>query len=385
MSDTTRPIVSMVYNSSVHVVTARLPLIAALKEAGYEVAVISPVDAATPELIKQGVSHHPIAMDQYGMNPIREIRCMRQIEAILRRINPAVSLHYTIKPNTFGALAAQRAGIPVINNIAGAGRAFSSGNPVLRRLVIGLYRRALRHSSKVFFQNSDDMRLFLNAGMAPLHAAERIPGSGVDLHRFRPTQLPAEPIKMLFIGRLLREKGIGEFLAATQLLVKRDSSRSIEFHILGEHQPSKLYVDRTHLDEAVRRRGVFYNGIVPADEIAGWIASAHCVVLPSYYGEGVPRVLLEACASGRPIITTDNVGCRDVVEDGVNGFMIRPRDAEALARSIAQFCDLDTSARENMGRAARATAERRFDERIVIKAYLDAISELVERNRRAAV
>lgn len=380
------PIVSIVYNSSSHVLKARMNLIAALKDAGYGVAILSPIDAATPELVKAGVTHHPIRMEQYGMNPLSELRSMRQIEAILRLIAPVASLHFTIKPNTYGTLAAHRAGVPVINNIAGAGRALSDGNPVLRRVAIDLYRRALRYSSKVFFQNRDDMRLFLDADLAPPQTVQWIPGSGVDLRRFSPAPPPSGPLKFLFIGRLLREKGVGEFLEAALQFGEQATMRpKPEFHIAGEHEPSRLYVEASRLTEATTRESIVYHGAVPPTRIDRLIADAHCVVLPSYYGEGVPRVLLEACASGRPIITTDNVGCRDVIEDGVNGFMIPLRDTASLVSAMKRFHKLDHSARAKMGAAARSTAENRFDEAIVIDAYMEALASVRAISRRIAI
>lgn len=375
-----KPVVAILYNTSTHVVKARIPLIEAIQSAGFDVAVLSPVDETTQTLIEHGVAHYAIEMSQYGMNPLAEIRCMRQIEDIFRQVSPVVSLHYTVKPNVFGTLAAARVRVPVINNIAGAGRIFSAKNPFLRSLAKILFRQALQHSLKVFFQNNDDMRMFLDHNMVSQDQAHRIPGSGVDLRRYRPSPYPRRPTKFLFVGRLLREKGIKEFLDAAQLFSKGETTIfPAEFHIVGEHEDSSLYLKESRLRVAIEDEGVIYHGSVLPKDVGPLISDAHCIVLPSYYGEGIPRVLLEACASGRPIITTDNVGCRDVVDDGVNGYMVPPRDSMALLDAFQQFCRLDEESLKLMSAAARSKAELEFDEAIVIEAYLKALSKFAKR------
>lgn len=369
--------VSILYNTSVYVVKFRLPLIRALQQAGYEVVVIAPTDEATPVLLETGARHIPIGMSQYGMNPLAELKSIREITAILRRLRPCASLHYTVKPNTFGAIAAERAGVPVISNIAGAGRAFSSGNPVMRRLVSGLYRRGLRKVHTVFFQNGDDMEVFLRGGLVRQEQCKRIPGSGVDLQTYHAAPLPEGPARFLFVGRLLHEKGIAEYLqAAEQVLAETPAGARPEFHIVGEHEDTGKYIPRADLDRLTKTGQVTYHGTLKPAQVAEEIRCATCVVLPSYYGEGVPRVLLEACASARPIITTDNVGCRDVAEPGQNGWMVPPRDAASLAGAMREFLALPHARIEDMAQAARHTAETRFDEKIVLRAYLDSISEI---------
>ncbi len=372
----TRPVVTIVYNTCVYVVKFRLPLIAALQDAGYDVVVIAPRDDATQTLIDLGIAHRHIDMSQYGMNPVAEIATLRQIETLLRELRPVASLHYTIKPNTFGSIAANRAGVPVLNNIAGAGRAFSGGNPAMRALVVRLYRWGLKRSHTVLFQNGDDMALFLRAGAVRKDQCARIPGSGVDLKAFVPTPLPDGPVRFLFVGRLLREKGIEEFLRAAAHLIAAAPEGHVQFDVVGEFEPGRAGLDRATLDRLTEPAEISYHGTVKPDAIKPMMRRASCVVLPSYYGEGVPRVLLEACASGRPIITTDNVGCRDVVEPGVNGWMVAPRDTAALADAMQAFVDAPRDQRDALAKAARQTAETRFDEKIVLAAYLDRLRAL---------
>ena len=373
----TRPVVTIIYNTCVYVEKFRLPLIAALQEAGYAVVVIAPIDEATPRLVERGIPHRPIAMNQYGMNPLAEIRSVGEIRAVLKELRPIVSLHYTVKPNTFGSMAAHQAGVPVLNNIAGAGRAFSGGNPLIRKLVIGLYRRGLGKSHTVFFQNGDDMALFRKAGLVRDSQCARIPGSGVDLTRFKATPLPEGGVRFLFVGRLLREKGVSEFLeAAETLLAEASDPDALRFDLIGEWENDRSHISSADLNRLTRAPQITYQGTVPPERIEVLMRDTTCVVLPSYYGEGVPRVLLEACASGRPIITTDNVGCRDVVEPGKNGWVVPPRDVVALTDAMRACADSRPEELAALGAGARRTAEAAFDERIVINAYLERLATI---------
>lgn len=371
------PIITIVYNTCDYVVKFRLPLIAALQAAGYKLVVVAPSDTATPILAKHEIEHRPITMSQYGMNPLAELKSIREIRTILEELRPVASLHYTIKPNTFGTLAAHQAGVPVLNNIAGAGRAFSSGNKIIRTLVIGLYSRALKRSRKVFFQNDDDMAVFRKAGLVRAAQCVRIPGSGVDLTRFVPSPMPGQPTRFLFVGRLLKEKGVVEFLeAANALLADAEDSDGLRFDLVGELEEDRSYISRDDLGRLTSPPQINYHGTIPPERIDPMMLDTSCVVLPSYYGEGVPRVLLEACASGRPIITTDNVGCRDVVEHGVNGFKVPIRDTKALAEAMRSMARLSPEDQYGMALAARAKAEREFDEEFVIEAYRKAIASI---------
>ena len=372
-----RPVVTIVYNTCVYVEKFRLPLIAALQEAGYDVVVIAPTDEATSRLAERGIAHRPITMSQYGMNPLAEMRSIREIRGILMELRPVASLHYTIKPNTFGSIAAHQAGVPVLNNIAGAGRVFSGGNLLIRTIVIALYRCGLRRSHTVFFQNGDDMKLFKKARLVRESQCIRIPGSGVDLTRFRPTPLPQRLVRFLFVGRLLNEKGALEFLkAAKTLLAETSDPASLRFDLIGEWEDDRAYISRVDLDRLTCPPQINYQGTVPPSRINGIMVNTSCVVLPSYYGEGVPRVLLEACASGRPIITTDNVGCRDVVEPGENGWMVTPRDTDSLVHAMRDCARAGTEELSRLGTKARQTAEARFDERIVLRTYLDRLASI---------
>ncbi|MEM9714957.1 MAG: glycosyltransferase family 4 protein [Pseudomonadota bacterium] len=374
-----KKVVTVQYNTCDHVVKARIPLIKAIQKNGYRVIVVAPTDNMTPMLKDHGVEHVPIHMTQYGMNPFSEFRTFQKTAHILNKIKPIVSLNYTVKPNTFGTIAAEYAQVPVINNIAGAGMIFSSGWSIKRSIVSTLYRRCLKKSRVVFFQNSDDMQLFLDKKFVRRDQCHRLPGSGVDLKRFTPTEIPKSGVRFLFIGRLLKLKGIEEYLqSANTLLDAENGSGKIEFHIVGEHRNDPAYINANTLRNLTQDPNIFYHGSVDPKQIENFIGTSSCVVLPTYYGEGVPRVLLEASASGRPIITTDNPGSRDVIEHERNGFSITSRNVKSLVAAMQRFTHLSYEEKTRMGQFARQKVESEFDETIVIDQYLRQINQIAK-------
>lgn len=296
----------------------------------------------------------------------------------------------------------------MVNNIAGLGAVFIRDN-WLTRLVRLLYKTALSRSQHVFFQNDEDMRQFVEQGLVVADKVSRLPGSGVDLRRFSPvaamdTLSPSPSVgtashstrpsnvngqvagypasgrgefRFLLVARLLWDKGVGEYVEAARM-VRRQYPTAI-FQLLGFLDvKNPTAVSRAQMDEWVAEGVVEYLGV--ADDVQPYLAAADCVVLPSYR-EGVPRSLLEAAAMGRPIVTTDAVGCRDAVSDGVNGLLCRVGDAGDLAEKMAQMIALSPEARAAMGRRGREKVEREFDERVVIKRYLDVIGRITGRRK----
>jgi glycosyltransferase involved in cell wall biosynthesis len=249
----------------------------------------------------------------------------------------------------------------------------------LTRLVRGLYRLALSRSAMVFFQNDDDRQMFVSGGLVGQAVTDRLPGSGIDLDKFAPVILPSQsPTRFLLIARMLWDKGVGEFVEAARLLKR--AGASADFCLLGFLDvQNPAAISRKQIDVWVEEGVVRYLGV--SDDVRAEIAAAGCVVLPSFYREGTPRALLEAAAMGRPIITTDAVGCREVVDDGVNGYLCLPRDAVDLAEKMARIAALSLAERELMGRLGREKVEREFDEQIVIGKYLEAIASVLERQK----
>jgi glycosyltransferase involved in cell wall biosynthesis len=365
--------ISIVYNTALYVYKFRMNLIKALQDQGHEVIVIAPRDEYVDQLEVAGIQFIDLPIAQYGMNPLTEIKGMVRLWKIFSKVKPDISLHYTIKPNIFGNLAARLAKVRVINNIAGGGRVFSSSGQVLKFIVKSLLRISLSKSSHVFFQNRDDFSDFDRMGLIDIQRASRIPGSGVDLTNFTVYDMGHTPV-FLFVGRLLKEKGIEEFVdAATRL---KEKGLVFEALIVGEHEERDDNISTTKLNSAIDQNIIEYVGAVSPDRIPELLERSTCVVLPSTYGEGVPRSLLEASASGRPIITTNSRGCRDALEDGVTGIMIENRSSLELSEAMAKFIEMPREKWIEMGQAGRAKMETEFAEQIVLDSYLRKIESL---------
>lgn len=361
-------------NTAWSLVNFRAGLIRALVNAGYEVVAVAPSDEYAVRLSDLGCRYVSLPMDNKGTHPGRDLLLLWRFYLLIRKERPNIYLGFTIKPNVYGSLAARLLRIPVINNITGLGSAFAEEN-WLSRLVKGLYRLALSRSIRIFFQNNDDRQLFVNMGLVCEEVTDRLPGSGVDLGKFTCTPKPSSAsrdgnFRYLLIARMLWDKGVGEYVEAARSLSK--DWPQVEFCLLGfidMHSPSAI--NRQQINEWENEGVVNYLGV--NDDVRDEILAADCVVLPSYYPEGVPRSLLEAASMERPIITTDSVGCREVVDDGVNGFLCRPRDAGDLAEKMEYMLNLSQDNRDDMGKKSRERIEREFDEQIVINKYLQEI------------
>ena len=369
--DTPPPVACLSANTTWYVVNFRMRLIESLQAAGWRVVVYAPPDRHVASLAARGIEHVPMRLVNAGTNPLRESATLLGIHRALARIRPDVVLTFTPKVNIYLSLAARALGVPAIANISGLGRAFEGGG-WLEHVSRTLYRVALRGPSTVFFQNCEDRDAFTRAGLVDPARTVRLPGSGVDVERFspRPRPDPSAPFRFLLVARLLRAKGVVEFAQAARIV--RTARPDVEFVLAGfvdDGNPaavSRAEIDGWERDGILRFAGSF-------DDMVPVYADADCVVLPSYYREGVPRSLLEAASMGRPVITTDSVGCRDTVVDGVTGLLVPPRDAQALAAAMLRLVGAEPLVRARMGEAARERVLREFDERRVIAAYMQAI------------
>lgn len=361
-------------NTAWNLVNFRTGLIRAMVAAGHEVVAVAPDDKYAASLNVLGCRFVPLHMENGGTNPVQDALLTWRFVCLFARERPDIYLGYTVKPNVYGSIAAHMMRIPVINNIAGLGSVFIKDGWLVR-VVRWLYRMALKRSAKVFFQNPDDRTLFIDGGMVRTKVAELLPGSGIDLNRFT-----ADPklvsgnhnFRFLLIARMLRDKGVGEYVEAAKLV--RQCWPLAEFCLLGFLDvKNPAAISRADMDAWVAEGVVNYLGV--SDDVRVEIAFADCVVLPSYR-EGTPRTLLEAAAMSRPIITTDAVGCREVVDDGVNGYLCNIRDARDLAAKMEQILSLSPDQRREMGLLGRAKMVAEFDEQIVIKKYLATIEEI---------
>lgn len=359
-------------NSTWNVANFRGGLVVGFQEAGYRVLVLTPDDSHVERVRALGCEWIELPMDAKGINPFADVLLFVRYWRVLRRLWPAAFLGFTIKPNVYGSLAAAALGVPVINNIAGLGTTFMRAG-WLNWVAKTLYRLALRRSKCVFFQNEDDRALFEQAGLVARERTRLLPGSGVDLARFAPRAAPTvdRPPVFLMSARLLWDKGVREYIEAARILKLRGIECDVRLlGFLDVANPSAVPREQV---EAWQQEGVV-NYLGETDDVRPILAEADIVVLPSYYPEGTPRSLLEAAAMGKPIITTDAPGCRDVVRDGVNGYLVPVRDAQALADALARFAALPVDKRLAMGRASREWVEQRYDERFVIRAYIDALA-----------
>ena len=366
-----RPIACLSANTTWYVVNFRSRLIESLIDQGWRVVVLSPPDRHVERLAALGAEHVPLTLDNAGTNPLRELGTLWRIRDAMARIRPAVVLTFTPKINIYLSLVARTLGVPVIANISGLGRAFVSGGWI-ERVSRALYGVALRWPSTVFFQNEEDRAIFIKAGLVDAARTHRLPGSGVDVNRFSPRPKPhAGPFQFLLVARLLWDKGVGEFVEAARIVKARHPE--VEFALAGfldVDNPSA--VPRSAVEQWEREGVIRFLGSF--DDMVPVYAQADCVVLPSYYREGVPRSLLEAASMGKPVITTDSVGCRDTVEDGVTGLLVRPRDADHLAEMFGLMLARSDADAARMSLQARQRALRQFDEQFVLDAYADAIS-----------
>lgn len=299
-----------------------------------------------------------LPIDRRGMNPARDAKLLGQYRAILKRLRPDLVLTYTIKPNIYGGLVCRELHIPYAVNITGLGSAIENGG-WLKRFVLALYKPALAGASVVFFENTRNRDTLVAAGVVPQGRDVVLSGAGVNLEDYPYQPYPQEgAVRFLFVGRVMHEKGVDELFAAARRL-KRAYGDGVEFHIVGSFEEGY----KPLMEELEQTGVVKYHGY--QSDMKRFYAIADCVVLPSYH-EGMSNVLLEAAASGRPLITSDIPGCREAVEPGVSGYLCPARDADALYAVMRQFLELPPAQRAAMGCRGRERMERQFGKATVV-------------------
>lgn len=311
-----------------------------------------------------------IPISRRGTNPITDLKLFMKYKKILRKEKPDLVLTYTIKPNIYGGLACRIAGIPYIANITGLGSAVEKKS-LLQLIILFLYRISCKKSSCVFFQNKENEDFFKRKKIF-LNKYRQIPGSGVNLNYYSLLDYPQNDIvNFLFIGRVMKEKGIDQFLDAARYIRKKYPDTN--FHILGfceEEYEEKLM--------EMQVMGIIqYHGM--QSDVREFHKISHCTIHPTYYPEGMSNVLLESAACGRPIITTNRSGCREIVDVGINGYLIEQHNSQDLIEKIEMFIKLDFKTRKQMGLASRRKVENEFNREIVIDAYLKEIEEVLNR------
>jgi glycosyltransferase involved in cell wall biosynthesis len=357
-------------------ITFRGPLLRAMVERGHEVIAMAPdgSEAVRVALAKLGVGFEELRLQRAGTDPLADLGTLVALTRRLRALRPDLVFGYTIKPILYGTLAARLARVPRrAVMITGLGYAFTRATDLRGRAVgliaTTLYRRALAACQTVFFQNPDDLAEFQRHRLlAPASRVSIVRGSGVDLDHYKTSALPAGPTVFLFVGRLLRDKGVYDFVAAARRL--RARRPDTVFRIAGWLDPNPESVTTTELDAWIQEGVIEYLGAIA--DIRPTLAAAHVLVLPSYR-EGTPRSVLEAMSMGRAVITTDAPGCRETIIDGESGLLVPVADPEALELAMHRLCsDRPLLARLAMHGHARATAL--YDARIVARGMLDAMA-----------
>lgn len=366
-------------NTDWYLYNFRLPLAALLRDKGWQVLFVSPPGPYGDRLRAAGYRWEPLSLTRRSLNPLRELLVLHRLRRIYARERPDLVHHFTIKSVIYGALLARLLGIPCVNAVTGLGHVFTSQGMrmrALRPLVRGLLRLALGGAAaRLILQNPDDVVAFQRHRLIAPGSIRLIRGSGVDVARFYPVERAevTRPLRLLLASRLLWEKGIGVYVEAARRL--RAGGLAVEFWLAGApDRGNPASIDEAQL-AAWRAEGVV-TLLGQVEDMPTLLAQVDVMVLPTAYGEGVPRSLLEAAACGLPLIATDVPGCREVVREGENGLLIPPRDPVALSEAIAYLAG-DADLRRQMGEASRQLAVAEFAQEAVFEQTLAVYRELL--------
>lgn len=358
--------VVLIGNADISIYLYRKELVDRLLGEGYDVHIVTPKGDYISILAKMGCRCHDIEIDRRGTNPIKDLSLLRKYIKLFKDIRPDFVLSYTIKPNIYGSIACGLLNIPVVVNVTGLGTAVE--NKGWKQVVtLLLYRLSFKKVKTIFFQNEENMKFFRDRNLY-VSKHKLLPGSGVNLERFSLSEYPnGDVINFVFVSRLMKEKGIDQYLETAEYITAKYSN--VKFHICGFCE--KEYESK--LETLKNNSAVIYHGMVK--DMTTILPSMHCTVHPTYYPEGLSNVLLESLAVGRPIITTDRAGCREVVDEGVNGYIVKQQDSNDLIEKIEKFLSLTFEEKREMGLKGREKVEREFDREIVIEKYLKELND----------
>ncbi len=346
----------IIANNSNGLYLFRRQLISALVERGHEVIALTPFDTDVDNLQSLGATLVETPIDRRGTNPIRDYSLMKLYKKELKRIRPDLVITYTIKPNVYGGIVCRQLKIPYAANITGLGTAFE-GSGVLRKVATGLNKTALKKAKVVFFENTENRDIFVKAGIVEKEKTHVLHGAGVDLNHFIYQPYPSnQEFRFLFIGRVMKEKGVDELLESMKRLFSEGAFCSLD--ILGNHEED--YKEK--IDKAEKEGWLRYHGSQP--DVRPFIAACDCFVLPSYH-EGMANTNLECASSGRPIITSNIPGCKEAVVDG-SGLLCEPKNVDSLFEAMKKMTSISREEREQMGLAGRKHMEDVFDKEKVV-------------------
>ena len=345
----------------------RKELISKLVEEGHEVFISMPKADENSFFINMGCRIIDTPVDRRGINPIKDFKLILKYIKIMKSVKPDIIFSYTIKPNIYGCIASNLTKNRQVSNITGTGATFLKKN-VVSAIAKNLYKISLKRSYKVFFQNNGDKDFFVKNHMVKNNYSI-LPGSGVNLEQYALCDLPLDNhINFIFIGRVMKLKGIDQYLETARKI--KEVYPNTNFYIAGfiEEERYKAIIDDYDLKGIVNYIGF-------QKDIKSWILKCHCTILPSHGGEGVPNVLLESAAMGRICIASLINGSKEVVENGITGYLFKAGDSKELINQVQSFIELDYKSKRKMGLAGRAKVEKEFDRNIVIDRYLSICNQ----------
>lgn len=359
--------VLILVNHDVVIYNFRKELVERLLEDKYEVCISSPYGERIDDLVKMGCRYIEAKIARHGTNIIDEFKLLHYYKKIIKEIKPDVVLTYTIKPNIYGGMICRVLKVPYIANITGLGTAVENKG-LMQNTTTLLYKIAFNKINCLFFQNNENMQFFVDKNIA-VDKHRLVPGSGVNLEHFNVLDYPSdETIEFAFISRIMKEKGIDQYIEAAEYI--RNKYPNTRFHICGFCE--EAYEEK--LKELQDQGIINYHGM--QRDVRKILAITHCTIHPTYYPEGMSNVLLESSACGRPIITTNRSGCRETVDDGVNGFIVKQQNSKDLIEKVEKFLKLSYEEKKQMGLAGRKKVEKEFDRQIVVEAYMEEIDKI---------
>ncbi|OYP41223.1 glycosyltransferase family 1 protein [Prevotella sp. P5-50] len=372
-----KQIIALLTNNDDDVYCFRKELIEGLIAEGYDMLISCP-DGPKFELMKDipYICDNP-NIDRRGTNPVKDLGLMMHYRKLFKKYKPAVVLTYTAKPNVYASIVAHNLGIPVINNLTGLGSVVNETGP-MKSFIMWLFKLAYRKSACMMFQNATNMQVAIDHGMVK-GKYRLIPGSGVDTDRYPLQPYPdggdgktGAPVVFNYIGRILHDKGVDDYIEAAKR-IKKEYPQT-EFNMLGFIEPTESHYEQD-LAELEKQDIVKYRG--SQKDVKPFIARAHCTIHPSTYGEGMSNVLQESASSGRFLITTNNPGCQETVENNKTGYIYQGGNVDALVQTIERFLALPNGQRKTAGELGRERMIEKFSRKIVIKAYREEIKRIL--------
>lgn len=366
--------IAFVGNTSFSIYNFRLGVIKSLMNR-YAITVIAPKDEYSDFFQKEGIRYIELSMDCKGTNILTDIKLTKTMFSIYKRERFDLVFHYTIKPVIYGSFVCRLLNMKCVAITTGLGYTFRDRN-IINSIVKTLYQFSLKKVSEVWFLNHDDRRIFIERNIINKNKTFVLYGEGINSNFFSPmsSSFKDDKFRFLLFSRLLKDKGIVEYAMAAKHL--QGKYPDMEFRLLGKaNNDSPENIPMSMIQEWANSGFISYLG--ESIDVRPFIADSDCIVLPSYYREGIPRCLMEAMSMEKPIVTTDNVGCVDLLVDGVNGLMCKPKSVEDLIDKMERMYKLSVEDRALMGRAGREIIKQKFDEGIVIKQYQEKISQLI--------